>query len=154
MNSTVKYSNKMEYNWKMIGIVVVVLLLGVMYYQYYNKNENMDAYYLNENENEKAEQLYKSPDEKDKITVGCDKDNSGLFLSSSLLPKHGQDDTFFKNMQQKDLTGVAVIDNKMIGVDTKGSTLRNANRQFRPDPFIPKKDVCPWMNSTIDPQTN
>ena len=151
---------KLTGDFKMIALVVVVLLLGAMYYQYCNRTENMNAsvfHYINKDENEKAERnnkLYKSPSENDEITVGCDKDKSGLFLSSSLLPKQSKEDTFFKNMQQKDLTGVTVIDNKMIGVDTKGSSLRNANRQFRPDPFIPKTNICPWMNSTIDPQTN
>lgn len=38
-----------------------------------------------------------------------------------------------------------------IGLDTIGQTLRNANLQLRSDPIIPKSDVGPWMNSTIEP---
>jgi hypothetical protein len=38
-----------------------------------------------------------------------------------------------------------------IGLDTIGQTLRNANLQLRSDPIIPKQDVGPWMNSTIEP---
>lgn len=38
-----------------------------------------------------------------------------------------------------------------IGLDTIGQTLRNANLQLRSDPIIPKADVGPWMNSTIEP---
>ena len=38
-----------------------------------------------------------------------------------------------------------------IGLDTIGQTLRNANLQLRSDPIIPKVDVGPWMNSTIEP---
>jgi hypothetical protein len=39
----------------------------------------------------------------------------------------------------------------LIGLDTIGQTLRNANYQERSDPIIPKVDVGPWNNSTIDP---
>jgi hypothetical protein len=38
-----------------------------------------------------------------------------------------------------------------IGLDTVGQTLRNANLQLRCDPIIPKQDVGPWMQSTIEP---
>jgi hypothetical protein len=38
-----------------------------------------------------------------------------------------------------------------IGLDTIGQTLRNANQQFRSDPVIPKVNVGPWWQSTIEP---
>jgi hypothetical protein len=38
-----------------------------------------------------------------------------------------------------------------IGLDTIGQTLRNANYQLRSDPIIPKSDVGPWSQSTIEP---
>jgi len=38
-----------------------------------------------------------------------------------------------------------------IGLDTIGQTLRNANLQLRSDPIIPRQDVGPWNNSTIEP---
>lgn len=38
-----------------------------------------------------------------------------------------------------------------IGLDTIGQTLRNANLQERSDPIIPKSNVGPWNQSTIDP---
>ena len=38
-----------------------------------------------------------------------------------------------------------------IGLDTIGQTLRNANLQLRSDPIIPKVDVGPWAQSTIEP---
>jgi hypothetical protein len=37
-----------------------------------------------------------------------------------------------------------------IGLDTIGQTLRNANLQLRSDPIIPKRDVSPWNNSTME----
>lgn len=38
-----------------------------------------------------------------------------------------------------------------IGLDTIGQSLRNANLQLRSDPIIPKSDIGPWMQSTIEP---
>ena len=38
-----------------------------------------------------------------------------------------------------------------IGINTVSSSLRNANLQIRSEPQIPKKDVGPWLNSTIEP---
>jgi hypothetical protein len=38
-----------------------------------------------------------------------------------------------------------------MGVDTVGSTLRNANLQLRSEPPNPTTRVSPWMNSTIEP---
>ena len=37
------------------------------------------------------------------------------------------------------------------GIDTIGSSLRNANLQLRSEPPNPTKNVSPWMNSTIEP---
>jgi hypothetical protein len=39
----------------------------------------------------------------------------------------------------------------VIGLDTIGSSLRNANLDLRSDPVIPKSSVGPWNNSTIEP---
>lgn len=36
-----------------------------------------------------------------------------------------------------------------IGIETKGSSLRNANLQFRPDPVIPRSNTGPFLQSTI-----
>ena len=38
-----------------------------------------------------------------------------------------------------------------IGLDTIGQTLKNANLQERSDPIIPKAQVGPWNQSTIEP---
>ena len=38
-----------------------------------------------------------------------------------------------------------------VGLDTIGQTLKNANYQLRSDPIIEKKDIGPWLQSTIEP---
>ena len=41
-----------------------------------------------------------------------------------------------------------------VGVNTVGQTLRNANRQLRSEPPNPQVKVSPWLQSTIEPDTN
>jgi hypothetical protein len=36
-----------------------------------------------------------------------------------------------------------------IGINTVGSSLKNANLQLRSDPYIPRKETGPWSQSTI-----
>ena len=40
------------------------------------------------------------------------------------------------------------------GINTVGSSLRNANQQIRNDPIIALKDVGPWNQTTIEPDMN
>jgi hypothetical protein len=40
------------------------------------------------------------------------------------------------------------------GINTVGQSLKNANKQLRSDPPIPKVNVGPWNGSTVDPDTN
>jgi hypothetical protein len=37
------------------------------------------------------------------------------------------------------------------GINTVGSSLRNANLQLRSEPPNPQSQVSPWLNSTIEP---
>ena len=39
----------------------------------------------------------------------------------------------------------------LIGIDTIGQTLKNANLQLRSDPTIKKQNIGPWNNSTFEP---
>lgn len=39
----------------------------------------------------------------------------------------------------------------LVGINTVGSTMRNANLQLRSEPSNPQGNVGPWMNSTIEP---
>ena len=41
-----------------------------------------------------------------------------------------------------------------VGVNTVGQSLRNANLQLRSEPPNPQVKVSPWMQSTIDPDSN
>ena len=41
-----------------------------------------------------------------------------------------------------------------VGINTVGQTLRNANMQLRSDPVNPQVQVSPWLQTTINPDTN
>ena len=72
---------------------------------------------------------------------------------SDLLPK-GQSGQFsdFNMLNQGNIAMPDLLDaGYLIGLDTIGQTLRNANYQERSDPIIPKVNVGPWNNSTIEP---
>lgn len=75
------------------------------------------------------------------------------FASVSLIPEMNdvvRDDAF--DLAPKKMTDQQfVFDANKYGENTQGSSLRNSNQQLRSDPPIEKTIVCPWMNSTIDP---
>jgi hypothetical protein len=74
---------------------------------------------------------------------------------ADLLPK--DENSKFAELNPNVMTSEGVAGGDMleagyhIGLDTVGQTLRNANLQLRSDPIIAKKDVGPWMTSTIEP---
>jgi len=41
-----------------------------------------------------------------------------------------------------------------VGINTQGQSLRNASWDLRSEPANPRKVVSPWLNSTIDPDSN
>ena len=41
-----------------------------------------------------------------------------------------------------------------VGVNTVGQTLRNSNQQIRSEPPNPQVKVSPWLQTTIEPDTN
>ena len=42
----------------------------------------------------------------------------------------------------------------LVGINTVGQSLRNANRQLRSEPANPQVKVSPWLVTTIEPDTN
>ena len=74
---------------------------------------------------------------------------------SDLLPK-GQASSQFSDFnmlsQGSNIAMPDLLDaGYLIGLDTIGQSLRNANYQERSDPIIPKVNIGPWNNSTIEP---
>ena len=75
-----------------------------------------------------------------------------LSPSSKLLPRPSVKAQDFAKYAPKDLGAQNFLTaTQWIGVNTQGSSLRNANYDIRANPIIPKADVGPWAQSTIDP---
>lgn len=73
-------------------------------------------------------------------------------VAADLLPKptttQVQD---FGEFAPKALQGQNFLEvSKQVGLDTQGSSMRNANYQLRADPPNPRTSVGPWQNSTIE----
>jgi hypothetical protein len=74
-------------------------------------------------------------------------------VATDLLPKPSspvvQD---FGEFAPNALGGMNFLEvSQQLGVDTQGSSMRNANYQLRSEPPNPKAVVGPWMQATIDP---
>jgi len=68
-----------------------------------------------------------------------------------LLPKDRNSEWASVNPASQDLTGLSLLSaNETIGINTVSSSLRNSNLQIRSEPIIPKADIGPWNNSTIE----
>ena len=69
-----------------------------------------------------------------------------------LLPKDMNSEWASITPATNDLKNQNLLDpSQMIGINTVGSSLRNANLQLRSDPVIPKaSNLGPWNQSTID----
>jgi hypothetical protein len=71
---------------------------------------------------------------------------------TDLLPKDMNSEWASITPASNDLKNLNLLNpNQLIGINTVGSSLRNANLQLRSDPVIPKaNNLGPWMQSTID----
>lgn len=141
---------------KIMVILLITVVLGIILCNI-NKVEKMSAsqyFYLDKQQNEESqrpETLYGGPSDKN-IPQTASKCPQSNFVSTNLLPKNTDTvvDPAFE-FAPKDLQNINFLDNKgRIGIDTQGSSLRNANYQIRDEPSNPKTVVSPWMNSTID----
>lgn len=73
---------------------------------------------------------------------------------SDLLPKDINSDWSNINPANADLKNINLLSaGQLIGINTVGSSLRNPSLQERSEPVIPKTNIGPWNNSTIDPDT-
>jgi hypothetical protein len=77
--------------------------------------------------------------------------------SADLLPKDASES---KWAQTNPASNGSLMDNQYLnsgyhlGINTVGTSLRNANLQLRSEPINSQTVVSPWMNSTISPDTN
>ena len=71
-----------------------------------------------------------------------------------LLPKSGNSEWSSMTPVTSDLKNINLLNaGANYGINTVGSSLRNPNLQIRSEPIIPKGNVGPWNNTTIEADT-
>ena len=150
--------NKMKMNCDCLIVGFFLLVVMYLYFDYNKSNkETMDARYFNYIDEKGGDNVSgsrviygetKAAEEPSANTTKC-----GNFVSSDLLPKTTTvvKDPSFTFAPNKDVKLLIKPAQSVIGVNTQGGSLRNANLDIRSAPPIDKKDVSPWLNSTIDP---
>ena len=147
----------MEKNQMTTILLLILIGLGVIYLGTKDRGikmckavpvstETMKNYWTGEEEEESLGKV-DFPESRMKLGSECAGKNAA-FVSSDLLPK-------VKNEMQEyapELKGMNLLDaDEMIGIDTVGNTLKNANYSLRSEPPNPRKIVSPWMNTSIEP---
>ena len=70
---------------------------------------------------------------------------------ADLLPRDNNSDWSNMNPPTAGMSMPFLTASQLAGIDTVGSSLRNANLQLRSEPPNPQMKVSPWQNSTIEP---
>jgi hypothetical protein len=149
-----------------LGLIVVIVVL----FQY-NKNKSnvydqMTAASVSQevthspNKSQEHPVVASSPDELSYMPVaGGSTDTANcqtpqMIDPSELLPKDQNSEWSNINPASTDLKNVNMLNpSQLIGINTVGSSLRNANYQFRSEPANPRVNVGPWNTSTIEADT-
>lgn len=77
--------------------------------------------------------------------------NQKMMDPKELLPQDNNNE-WSNIMPNNDLKNVHMLSaGHHAGINTVGSSLRNANLQLRSEPVIPQSNVGPWNNTTIEP---
>jgi len=150
----------------MILILVVAAAVGFVLYSY-SSNKNRVVQGVKQNVEQKQESFNAANPEgensdfastsgvkmSDQMPSPCSKKD--VVDPAQLLPKNIQANEFAKLNPKGSgsLEGVNLLTaGYQIGIDTIGTSLRNANLQVRSEPANPKANVGPWNNSTITHQ--
>ena len=82
--------------------------------------------------------------------------NMNVNAPSDLLPTNSGDSSLVNSMMTQDgqMPGNLLESGAHIGLPTTSSSMRNANLQLRSEPPNPQVKVSPWLQSTIEPDTN
>jgi len=147
----------------MVLILVVAAAVGFVLYSY-SSNKNQVVQAVKHDVEQKQESFNAANPEgengdfasvngvktSDQMPSPCSKKD--VVDPAQLLPKNVKDNEFAKLNPKGagSLEGVNLLTaGYQIGIDTIGTSLRNANLQVRSEPANPKANVGPWNNSTI-----
>tara|TARA_Y100000385_G_C12753701_1_gene492068 strand:- start:148 stop:603 length:456 start_codon:yes stop_codon:yes gene_type:complete len=131
-----------------LGIIGFCLIMYALYNYSITKTSNISGYtVINNSQNDTSNHVPEqniSEKSNEPIT------NQSISNPSDLLPSDPNQGWSNLNPVPNN-NGNFLHDRKLNAIDTKGSSLRNANLQLRSDIPIPIKNTnCPWNNSTIE----
>ena len=137
---------------KLNGCLQVILIVSVSFLVLYLLQGITTGTLFQKNNNETTEEDVKenmAPYQNDGVqetddNTGLISDNNSL-NPTDLLPYDSE------SSEPTELKMNFLDSEKMTGVNTVSSSLRNANLQLRSEPANPQTMVCPWMQSTIQP---
>lgn len=114
--------------------------------EHYEEADNVDVSEEVEQERMEPEEEY----ENNMIPSSSDNEpasgNCPGFVSSDLLPQKDQSDDFAE-FSPANVDSNFLDSARFLSMQT--SLIRNPNLQIRPEPEVPRKEVCPWNQSTI-----
>jgi hypothetical protein len=151
---------------KYTGLVLFFAVVIYLLVNYIRKNQHMESFDNEENKNEipqpsesLGEDNYKSLTTSDSL-----KDNqlpNDCYPKDQLSPSDLLPTDSNSLWAQVNPVGQGELKDKNfleagyhIGINTVGQTLRNPNYQLRSEPPNPQVKVSPWLQSTIEPDSN
>jgi len=146
---------KTKCDWLMIGLFLLVAMYLMNEYTK-STRETMDARYFKYMDEKEQTESSTEPvlyGETNAPEPPVSSTKCGNFVSSDLLPKTTGivKDPTFTFAPNKDVKLLIKPTQSVIGINTQGGSLRNPNLDIRSAPPIDKKEVSPWLNSTISP---
>ena len=132
--------------------LLVILFIGLALGSYSNtKSVSLDGMKGGNNIHHQYSAVSNPPKQSNaQVNSNCIQRDS-ISNPAELLPAPSNNQ--FSNLQQNNsLQNVNLLKaGHHIGIDTVGQSLRNANLQLRSEPANPRINVCPWNQSTIEP---
>ena len=155
MNALKKFFTK---DRMIIIIIAVVLAMFVLYYSSGKMTmmDNMEDGVAKEEKEEKEEMqpsLAETVPGVSEAFTAANYSAKEVANPSELLPKddNSQWSSLNPSVQHAPNTPDLLQAGIHVGLDTVGQTMKNANLQLRSDPVIPKADIGPWNQSTVEP---
>lgn len=101
-----------------------------------------------------SSQAFSSVQGNDTIIKNPSSCNKGSYQENpnNLLP-NDKNSSWSQIVPQNNIQNNMLDTTQLIGIDTIGTSFRNPNLQLRSEPPNPQKNVSPWMQTTIAPDT-
>lgn len=144
-----------ETKFTYVLIALAVVLVGFFVYRMVTK----EGFTIFEGLDESAEAEEPEAEEAEEEEVnGVEDSNAGSPIEDEEQVDASDDDVKPDELLPSDdepLKGKNFLESgHHVGVNTVGQSLRNANYDLRSAPANPRDSVSPWLNSTIEPDTN